>query len=265
MEHGICTLASAALRIEAAHHSEMVSQLLFGDTYIVLDTDDEWVRICTDDCHYEGWLQKKQHTPIEEEACQKLLKSPRCCVNSLVLYVKEEKTGVRFPVFCGTRIPRPVNGQFQFGEQHFSLDSTENLSGLDDDNFADDRVKRMLQFAEMYLNAPYLWGGRTPAGIDCSGFVQVVFSSVGIQLPRDASQQVATGESVDFFDEARPGDVAFFGNSQKSIVHTGIICEKGRIIHASGRVRMDTLDSTGIYCRETGLYTHRLRIIKRIV
>ncbi len=265
MEHGICTLASAALRLEAAHHSEMVSQLLFGDTYAVLETDGEWVRICTDDCHYEGWLQRKQHTPIEEEACLKLLNKPRCCVSSLVLYVQEEKTSIRFPVFCGTRIPRPENGKFQLGNQHFSIDQTEYLSNLDDNNLAEERVLRLLQFAGLYLNAPYLWGGRTPAGIDCSGFVQVVFSSVGIQLPRDASQQVAKGESVDFFDEVRPGDVAFFENSHKSIVHTGIICEKGRIIHASGRVRIDTLDNTGIYCSETGLYTHRLRIIKRIV
>jgi gamma-D-glutamyl-L-lysine dipeptidyl-peptidase len=264
MEHGICTLASAALRIEAAHRSEMVSQLLFGDTYAVLDTADEWVRICTDDCRYEGWLQKKQHTPIEEEDYLQLLNRPRCCVSSLVQYVQEETTSIRFPVFCGTRIPRPENGLFRLGNQQFSISSPDSLSDFGD-SLAEDRVLRMLQFAKLYLNAPYLWGGRTPAGIDCSGFVQVVFSSIGIQLPRDASQQVAKGESVDFFEEARPGDVAFFENSVKSIVHTGIICEKGRIIHASGRVRIDTLDGTGIYCRETGLYTHQLRIIKRIL
>ncbi len=265
MEYGICTLASAALRLEAAHHSEMVSQLLFGDTYAVLDTDGDWVRVCTGDCHYEGWLQKKQHNPIDEEVCLDLQNRPRCCVNTLVLYVKEEKTGVRFPVFCGTRIPRPENGQFRLGNKQFSIDSSEYLSDIDGNNLVEGRVIRMLQFAKLYLNAPYLWGGRTPAGIDCSGFVQVAFSSVGIQLPRDASQQVAKGESVDFFDEALPGDVAFFENSKKSIVHTGIICEKGRIIHASGCVRIDTLDNAGIYCCETGLYSHRLRIIKRIV
>ncbi len=265
MEHGICTLASAALRKEGSHCSEMVSQLLFGDTYTVLDTREEWVRICTDDCQYEGWLQKKQHSPITEEACQELLNSTRCCVNSLQLYVQSQSTGVKFPVFCGTRIPCPEHGQFRLGSQCFSIDATEHLSGLNDNTLVEDRVLRMLQFAKLYLNAPYLWGGRTPAGIDCSGFVQVVFSRVGIQLPRDASQQVAKGECVDFFDEARPGDVAFFENKYESIVHTGIICEKGKIIHASGCVRIDTLDNMGIYCQDTGLYTHRLRIIKRIV
>jgi cell wall-associated NlpC family hydrolase len=110
-----------------------------------------------------------------------------------------------------------------------------------------------------------MWGGRTPLGIDCSGFTQVVFKICGIRIPRDSSEQVKLGTSVDFVNEAKPGDLAFFDNHEGSIVHTGIILDGGRIIHASGKVRIDFIDHAGINHMDTGKYTHQLRVVKNVI
>ena len=123
----------------------------------------------------------------------------------------------------------------------------------------------MLEFAMRFLRAPYLWGGRTPVGIDCSGFTQLIYKSIGIQIPRDASQQVELGQPLDFASEGQIGDLAFFQNEEGRIVHVGMVCAPGKIIHASGQVRIDKLDDTGIFNCDTGKYSHQLRIIKRIL
>ena len=125
-------------------------------------------------------------------------------------------------------------------------------------------TNQIIEFAKMYLGAPYLWGGRSPLGIDCSGFVQIVFKMAGLILPRDASQQVSHGEAVNFIHEARKGDLAFFGNDEGNIVHVGILIDNSHIIHASGRVRIDMIDHQGIFNDEEKQYTHRLRVIKRL-
>ena len=123
----------------------------------------------------------------------------------------------------------------------------------------------MLSFALRFLRAPYLWGGRTPAGIDCSGFTQLIYKSIGVLIPRDASQQVELGNALDFASEAQIGDLAFFQNEEGRIVHVGMVCALGKIIHASGQVRIDKLDDTGIFNADKGQYSHHLRIIKRIL
>ena len=117
----------------------------------------------------------------------------------------------------------------------------------------------------MYINSPYLWGGRSPFGIDCSGFVQLVYRMNGIQLPRDASDQAKIGQTLSFIEEAEEGDLAFFDNNEGDIIHVGIMLEDNRIIHASGKVRIDKIDHQGIYNVDTKQYSHRLRIIKAII
>jgi cell wall-associated NlpC family hydrolase len=123
----------------------------------------------------------------------------------------------------------------------------------------------LLNTAFMFLNAPYLWGGKTPFGVDCSGFTQMVYKLNGHKLMRDASQQSKQGEALSFIEESEPGDLAFFDNEEGNIIHVGIIMEDNYIIHASGKVRIDRLDHLGIYNAEANKHTHRLRVIKKII
>lgn len=262
MKYGICRWMSVAMRAEASHKSEMVSQLLFGERYQLLEEMPEWVKISTADCQYEGWISLKQHTEISESEYHSLQEMRT--VKSAFAYVNDANEKIPFPIFLGSRIPDTVDGRFSLAGRNYSIELPfeptfprhEGLTTQQDE---------LLAFAFQYLNAPYLWGGRTPAGIDCSGFTQNVFHSIGINLPRDASQQVSHGETVDFVDEAQIGDIAFFENNEGSIVHVGIICGQRQIIHASGHVQINTLDETGIYNQEEKKYTHQLRIIKRVL
>jgi cell wall-associated NlpC family hydrolase len=152
-------------------------------------------------------------------------------------------------------------GAFQLAGRKYSLDGGDLVSpGLEEDLRAYIAAR-----AIQYLNAPYLWGGKSIFGIDCSGFVQTICKMAGIRLERDAARQALQGTLVSFSAEARQGDLAFFDNHEGRIVHSGIILEGGRIIHASGRVRIDKLDHHGIFCQETGKYTHQLRLIRSVL
>jgi cell wall-associated NlpC family hydrolase len=117
----------------------------------------------------------------------------------------------------------------------------------------------------LFLNSAYLWGGRSIFGVDCSGFCQTVFRFIGIPLLRDAYQQASQGEAIGFLEETKLGDLAFFDNEEGRITHVGMLLDQDTIIHASGRVRMDTIDHLGIVNVDTGLHTHKLRIIKRML
>lgn len=241
------------MRTEPAETSELTSQLLFGEAYSVLEESEKWLKIATTDCQYEGWIDRKLFNPLRECDVENYLASKKYIVKDLFLYIKEMENNVTFPIFIGSSFPYPQNGQLILGKNTYQIQLPE------------EKENSLLQFAMTYLHAPYLWGGRTPAGIDCSGFVQLVFKSQGIGLPRNASEQAQCGELVDFVEEARIGDVAFFENEEGRIIHTGIICGPNQIIHASGRVRIDPIDQTGIFNKEMGKYSHSLRIIKRIL
>ncbi len=124
---------------------------------------------------------------------------------------------------------------------------------------------KLLEIASLYLNAPYLWGGKTPMGIDCSGLTQMIYRINGHQIPRDASQQALLGSTLSFIDESEPGDLAFFDNEEGAIIHVGLLLENNYILHAHGKVRIDRIDQTGIYNIDTQQHSHKLRIIKKII
>ena len=257
MTHGICPLSTVAIRNSASHKSEMISQLLFGELVEILERKGrQWVKVrCAHD-NLVGWVAANQLeaiTPNEFERYQEEF--------AFVLDVFQAlSTADSFlPLTLGARLPNFDGLRFFVGEKTF------NYSGQA--VFPQDIVQGpeiIQKIAKRFLNVPFLWGGRSTLGVDGPGLVQVVFGIAGYPLPREAFEQVERGDNVDFAEQSQPADVAFFENQKGRITHAGIMLPEGKIIHSYGKVRIDKLDHYGIFNREKGGYTHKLRIIKRL-
>ena len=249
MRYGICTLNSVAVRFEPSESSEMVTQLLFGDHFKLIEIRKKWVKIRIAFDGYEGWLDTLHFHEISEEQFKEIENQSPEFAADLIDYI-QDSFGQLTPITLGASVQN----------LHWFKSNYEGrrITGIQP-------KKNLLSTAMLYLTAPYLWGGKTPFGIDCSGFTQMVYKLNGYLLKRDASQQAKQGEALSFVEESEPGDLAFFDNHEGNIIHVGIIMPDNYIIHAHGKVRIDRIDHTGIFNTNTNRYSHKLRVIKKII
>ena len=254
--YGICNLSLVPVRKEPNDRSEMVTQLLFGETFEVIEKQKAWHKIVTSYDDYTGWIDEKQyHTLAPEEFKQNAESQVVLSLDLVQLSVTENNL---FPILLGSNLPAFTGTHCTIGTAEYQYHGNSRQLG-----HQPTPKHQIAETAHTYMNSPYLWGGRSPFGIDCSGFTQLVYKLNGVVIKRDAWQQAEQGQLLSFIDEAEPGDLAFFENEEKRITHVGIILSEGKIIHAHGKVRIDTLDYHGIYNAEQKRYTHKLRLIKR--
>lgn len=255
----VITLHSVVpVRMEPSECAEMGTQMLFAETATVLEQKERWTKIKLDADEYEGWADRKMLSVLGDGEYKKLQATPTSIVAFPVSLVVSKANNTSILLTGGTKLHNYKDGQFELLGVSFNVDASTVQTNLPftADNF--------MKIAFFYLNTPYLWGGRNALGMDCSGFSQLMYSIFGVQLPRNASQQVNCGRVVDFLTEAQMGDLAFFENAEGKIIHVGILLDSERIMHCSGRVKINRIDAQGIISEETGKYTHQLRIIKRI-
>ena len=254
MEYGICILGIISLRKEAKDQSEIVSQVLFGQHFKISEVKPKWIKIELAADNYEGWICAKQYEEITYEDYNNLNANDFPLVANSFSIIQNIVSKEFLTISMGATLPFYHKGSIKIRKHKFKF--TGNIASS---NQAD-----LLKYAHQLLNTPYLWGGKSILGIDCSGFTQLVFSLCGINLPRDASQQAEFGETITQID-INPGDLVFFENDKNKINHVGIALENHQIIHSSGKVRIDQLNKEGIIHSETNELTHRLYSIKRII
>jgi cell wall-associated NlpC family hydrolase len=238
MNKGICTVTVAPVRAEASDKAEIVTEILFGESADILEVNKNWTKIKMHYDGYEGWMDTKQLKPVSDEDLAK----------RKVTIITEDFSSVLM----------------KDGKTLLSMGSEVEFPAVASQRSHNLRESIALT-AKEFINVPYLWGGKSFFAVDCSGFTQLVYKIHNIKLPRDASQQIEIGESLTFVEESEPGDLAFFENAEGKIIHVGIMLDNQKIIHASGKVRIDTLDSSGIFNQETNQHTHKLRVIKKII
>lgn len=254
MEFRVCSVPVAPMRREPSHRSEMMSQLLFGEKAVLAETISQgWVKVKCKYDDYEGWVQRDQILPIDEH---KFKKPDNLLTADWINEIDFNGYSMHIPMGCS--LSAFGNGLTPWNKNIVKFKgNTWNATEI---IFSEKILK---QTAYKYLNTPYLWGGKSVFGIDCSGFAQTIYKYFNKAIPRDSFQQAEQGETVNFLQEVKCGDLAFFDNEEGRIVHVGILLNANEIIHASSKVRIDKLDSEGIINRETKERTHHLRIIKR--
>mgnify|MGYP006268263993 CR=1 FL=1 len=243
--------AIAPLRASASDAAEMASQLLFGETCMRLQDQGNWLQVRRDFDGYEGWLDAKQ---VEAAPPDFSPSTDFCFVLSGSLILPDD-TLMRLPL--GTRLPKAaLTGRFTWGGLTYQAGPDLKLTEVRP-------REHLVKTATLFLNLPYLWGGLSGWGLDCSGLVQTAAAMCGLSLPRDSSQQAEVGEAI-AWGQQQAGDLAFLGKpGQNRITHVGILQDPHSIVHASGKVRLDPFDSTGITHSHSHHVTHHLLTMRR--
>lgn len=254
MQFGISILSVIPIRELPSDTSEMTTQLIFGEHYKIVEQRKKWSRIKIAHDKYTGWISNNQIHIIDQEEYDKLEKEVATLTTDILDIIEGESNQ---PIVIGSVLPTYKSDHALIKNKMYKF------LGKKTQGFSE--KKHLVNNALIFLNAPYLWGGRTPFGIDCSGFTQIVYRLQGINIPRDAYQQAEAGNTLSFIEESEEGDLAFFDDPEGKISHVGIIMNNNNIIHASGKVRIDKLDQQGIFNIEKKIHTHKLRIIKSIV
>ena len=238
MKKGICIVSVAPVRETPSEKVEMVTQMLFGESCDIVEEQKHWTKVKIDYDNYEGWIDAKQVREVTQE------------------YLDTRKTSVVTECFSSVIMKDGRTLLSMGSEVEFPIVVSPRSHNL---------RESIALTAREFLNIPYLWAGKSFFGVDCSGFVQLVYKIHNIKLPRDAYQQAEVGDLLTFVEESQPGDLAFFEDGYGDIIHVGIMLENQKIIHASGKVRIDVLDSTGIYNYERKQHSHKLRFIRRVI
>ena len=256
MAFAVCIVSIMPVRIASDDRSEMITQALFGESFEVLEMSSNWAYIRLSFDRYEGWVDTKQFAIIDDVEMNRMATLPLFYSSDLVQVIIPSKSKQMIPIVLGSNLPGLKQNKFTIAGKEYQYEGAAVVSTQ-----AVSR-KNIIGNAMSYMNASYLWGGKSPFGIDCSGFTQMVYKISGIAVSRDASQQAQQGETINFITDALVGDLAFFDNNDGKIIHVGILMGDNKIIHASGRVRIDAIDHQGIFNVESRKYTHKLRIIK---
>lgn len=251
----LVTLSVCNIRAKGTHPSELSTQALLGTPVKVYKEEDGWYLVQTPD-HYFGWVDRAAISLKSKEELALWKQQEK------VIYTKQSGTG-----FVSANLEKPEL-DLVMGDLLNVLTSTSNSYEiiLPDDRKAFVKkeeccslgvwkqkqidLKELISTAFVYKGTPYLWGGTSPKMFDCSGFTKTVFYRQGLILQRDASQQTLYGELVDTsegYDKLQPGDLLFFGRKEapdyaEKVTHAGLYIGNKKFIHASGKVRVNSLD-----------------------
>ncbi len=258
MQFGVCPLSMIAVHTSPNVGSEMCTQLLFGELVEVIERKGkEWLKIRCQADHHIGWIKTNQVIAITQSEFELFQQSFAYCLEVTHPLMADQHF---VPITIGARLPQFNGMQFQLGDERYQF------SGLAVEARDVPRTAELVQkIARRYLHSPYLHGGRSPFGIDSAGLVQMVLQMIGIALPREAAQQIMFGETIDFVEQTQVGDLAFFEDRIGRVAHVGMLMEEQKIMHAHGKVKIDQLDHFGIFDTTLQQYTHKLRVIRRIL